>query len=302
MYRFSRTRAALLAPLAAGMLATMPAAHATEGGGSLYPLGADSFAAGAMPPPGIYGMLFTQHYEATRVNGAQGQNLHVPGFGVRANAVVPRFIWVTGTKVLGGDLSLHAITPLVDLNVAVGGARQHKTGLGDITVGPGLGYHHSERLHSLVGVDFYLPTGGYRRGDLANIGRNYSAIEPLYILSYIDPAGLNADIKAGYLVNQRNSATDYRSGHEFHFDYALGWGLGNSWTVGAGGYYYFQTTKDHQGGVALDDSKGRAFAIGPAVKYDSGKGWFATLKWQKETHAVNRAQGSALWFKAVFPL
>ena len=49
-------------------------------------------------------------------------------------------------------------------------------------------------------------------------------------------------------------------------------------------------------------NKGRAFAIGPSVKYDSGKGWFVTAKWQKELAVRNRPEGSAVWLKAVFPL
>ena len=154
----------------------------------------------------------------------------------------------------------------------------------------------------MLGLDFYLPTGGYNKNDLANIGRNTYSIEPVYILSVIDPTGFNGDIKAGYVFNQRNKDTDYHSGDEFHFDYAMGWGLGHGWTAGAGGYFYQQTTSDRQGGADLADSKGKTFAIGPALKYDSGKGWFATLKWQKEVRSENRAQGNALWLKAVFPL
>jgi hypothetical protein len=49
------------------------------------------------------------------------------------------------------------------------------------------------------------------------------------------------------------------------------------------------------------NNKGRAFAIGPAVKYDSGKGWFVTGKYQKESSVRNRAEGQAFWMKAVFP-
>lgn len=278
------------------------AALATEGGGTVYPNGADNFAAGAMPPPGTYGMLFATHYSADHVNDANGNDLNIPGFKVTANVVAPRFIWVTGAKLLGGDLSLHAIVPVVNLKVSVAGNSQTKTGLGDITTGPGIGYHHSPNLHSLLGVDFYLPTGGYDKTNLANIGRNTWAIEPLYILSYIDPTGFNGDIKAGYIFNRRNKDTDYTSGQEFHFDYALGWGLGNGFTAGVGGYYYQQTTDDKQAGATLANSKGKTFAIGPSVKYDSGKGWFVTLKWQKETAVENRAQGNALWLKAVFPL
>ena len=295
----SRLTTALFVSLLATMNATV---QATEGGGTLYPNGAENFTAGAMPPPGFYGMLFANHYNADRVNDANGNNLNVPGFKVAANAVVPRFIWVTGAKFLGGDLSLHALLPVIDLKVSVAGNSQRKSGIGDLTTGPGLGYHHSPNLHSLLGLDFYLPTGSYNKGDLANIGRNHYAVEPLYILSYIDPKGFNGDIKMGYLFNQRNKATDYRSGQEFHFDYAAGWGLGNGLTAGVGGYYYQQTTTDTQAGVDLANSKAKAFAIGPSLKYDSGKGWFATVKWQKEMKSENRAQGNALWFKAVFPL
>lgn len=288
---------------AIGLLTALsPSTHAAEGGGTVYPNGADNFAAGAMPPPGTYGMLFAQRYSADRVNDADGNDLNVPGFKVTANAVVPRFIWVTGAKVLGGDLSWHAIVPVVDLKVSIAGSSQTKTGIGDITTGPGIGYHHSPNLHSLLGVDLYLPTGRYDRNDQANIGRNHWALEPLYILSHIDPKGFNADIKSGYIFNARNKDTGYRSGQEFHFDYALGWGLGNGWTAGVGGYYYKQMTSDRQNGATLQNSKGETFAIGPSVKYDSGKGWFVTLKWQKETVSENRAQGNAFWLKAVFPI
>ena len=50
------------------------------------------------------------------------------------------------------------------------------------------------------------------------------------------------------------------------------------------------------------NNKGRAHAIGPSIKYDSGKGWFLTLKYETETGVRNRAAGSALWLKFVHPL
>ena len=111
-----------------------------------------------------------------------------------------------------------------------------------------------------------------------------------------------ADAKIGYSFNQRNSDTDYKSGDELHADYSAGWAFGNGWTAGVGGYALQQTTSDKQHGETLAHSKTRAFAIGPPVKYDSGKGWFASLKWQKEVVAQNRPEGNAVWLKAVFPL
>ncbi|MFD2272338.1 hypothetical protein ACFS07_17405 [Undibacterium arcticum] len=73
------------------------AAHATEGGGSVYPNGVDNFAAGAMPPPGIYGMVFGEHYTADRLNDKDGNRVPL-NFKVTADVIAPRFIWVTGQK------------------------------------------------------------------------------------------------------------------------------------------------------------------------------------------------------------
>ncbi|MFD2272339.1 transporter [Undibacterium arcticum] len=93
-----------------------------------------------------------------------------------------------------------------------------KTGIGDITTGFFLGHHYSPQLHTLAGLDLFVPTGGYNKNDLANIGRNYWAYEPVYIVSYIDPKGFNGDIKLGYTFNQKkNNGTNYKSGQEFHF-------------------------------------------------------------------------------------
>lgn len=285
--------AALLIPLQA---------QATEGGTSLYPNGVEGFMTGALPPPGVYGMVYGNHYSADHVNDNNGNNLNIPGFNVAVNVITGRLAWVTGTKVMGGDLVGHVIVPMINLDVSVPGASQSKSGIGDITTGLGVGYHHSPNLHSIVGVDFILPTGGYTKGDIANIGKNHWGFEPVYALSYVDPKGFNGDIKFGYMFNGHNDATGYTSGQEFHFDYAAGWGLGNGWTVGVGGYVYMQVTDDTQAGVTVANNKGRAMSMGPNIKYDSGKGWFATVKWEKEFDVVNRPQGDALWFKVVAPL
>ncbi|MBF8670624.1 transporter [Pseudomonas putida] len=274
--------------------------HATEGGGTSYPLGAENYMSGAMPPAGFYGQLFVNHYEADNLRGNDGRKLPVD-FRVRANAIVPRLIWVSDYTVLGGSLALHAIVPLVDVKVSLNGQSQHNIGLGDVIFGPALGFHHSDKFHSILAFDMIAPTGRYDRDDLANPGRNYWVFEPVYAMSYVDPAGLNLDAKVMYDFNRRNPATDYRSGQEFHVDYAVGWGLGNGWVLGVGGYYYRQTTDDNQEGERIDDNKGRSFAVGPSIKYSGKDGWFVTAKWSKETEVRNRAQGDAYWLKLTLP-
>jgi hypothetical protein len=275
--------------------------HATEGGGSVYPLGSENFTCCALPPPGLYGIVYGQGYSADKVRGNDGQVVTPATFKVRATAVAPRLVWVTPTQIAGAAVAgLHAILPIVDLKVTIDpSASQSKSGIGDLVLGPFLAWHHSENLHTVAGLDFFAPTGRYKLGDLANIGRNYWAIQPVLGVSYIDPKGINADAKAMWTYNFENKDSHYKSGQELIIDYALGWGLGSGWTLGVGGYLYHQLNDDKLNGTKVANNKGRALAIGPSVRYDSGKGWFLTAKYEMEQNVRNRADGAAFWLKAV---
>lgn len=286
-----------LAATAAALAST--ASFATEFGGSIYPNGAENYMSGAVPPPGTYFLLYGSHYEANSLRDNAGKTVPVD-FKVKATALAPRVVWVSDRQVLGGNLVLHAIAPLVDLKVKAAGSSDSASGLGDVTLGAGLAYHASPKLHYVFAVDVNAPTGSFTKGKLANIGRNYWNVEPLVAVTYVQPSGINADIKLMYDFNARNQDTDYKSGQELHADYAVGWGMGNGWTIGIGGYVYAQTTADKQGGASVADQKGRALAIGPSVKYDDGK-WMMTVKYEKEFAVRNRAQGGGLKIKAVLP-
>ena len=292
----SKAIVAAAAALAAG------AASATEGGGSIYPVGAENFTCCAVPPPGFYGLTYFESYSANKLRGDDGQVVTPPSFKADATAIVERLIWVTPVTVGSASLALHTIIPVVDLDVkVVPGVGAHTTGVGDIVVGAALAWHHSANLHTMVALDIYAPTGSYDKTAVASIGRNYWAFQPVFGISYIDPAGPNADAKVMWTYNLENDATHYKSGQEFIVDYSLGWGLGNGWTLGAGGYLYQQVNDDKLEGADVANNKGRSFAIGPALKYDSGKGWFVTAKFQAETQVRNRLDGHAFWLKAVYP-
>lgn len=290
---------AAVAALALACIA--PVAQAGEGGGSSYNGGVENYLTGAAPPPGFYVLGYGNVYRANKLKDNAGNDVPLPNFKVAAHAVATRFVWSMPTAVAGGNLLMHAIVPVVNLKVEVPGASQSKTGLGDITFGPGIAFHHSPSLHSVIGLDFVAPTGSYRMGDLTNIGRNYWSIQPLYAMSTIDPAGFNGDFKLTFNLNRRNPDTDYRSGDEVYLDYSAGWGMGNGWVLGVGGYAMRQLSNDKSAGVSLPGSKGEAFAIGPSLKYDNGKGWFITAKLQREMSVRNRPEGSALWIKTIIP-
>lgn len=288
----------LLAALAAATW--LAPAHATEGGGGIYPNGNENYLVGAMPPPGTYTLVYAGYEHLTKLRGKDGQVLPV-AFDAKVTAVAPRFIWVTDTQILGGQLAWHVILPLLDVNLDVAGTRSRKTGLGDIAFGPGLGYHVSDKLHYVFALDINAPTGSYDKNRPANLSRNYWNLEPLFTMSYVQASGVNADIKAMYDFNARNKATRYKSGQEFHLDYALGWGFGNGWVAGVGGYVYRQTSADTLDGATVPDAKGSASGFGPSIKYDNGRGFFITAKYQQDFSVRNRAEGGGLKLKFSIP-
>lgn len=286
---------------ALALLASAGAAQATEGGGSTYPAGVENFMAGVAPPPGLHFLGYGSSYSSNKVMDNSGNNANVPGFKVQVNAVSLRAAWVSPYEMLGGSLALHTIIPVVDISLSLGGASQHKTGLGDVTVGAAVVTHYSPKLHTVLGLDFVLPVGGYNQADMVNIGRNYLSTQTTYILSYLDPTGFNGDVKLTFNFNQKNSATQYTSGDEVFADYSAGYGFGNGWTAGVGGHLRQQFNDDVKNGVTVANNRASSFSIGPSVKYDNGKGWFITAKLQQEVSVKNTTQGSALWIKSTIP-
>jgi len=294
--RMNRQKASIASLLLLASASTM----ATEGGGGIYPNGVENYMVGALPPPGTYYLLYGSRYEANTLQNNTGDKVPID-FSVNATAIAPRIVWVTNQQVFGGQLALHAIAPLVNLKVSAAGANGSDSGLGDMTFGAGLGYHLSSNLHYVVAVDVNAPTGSYNKNAVANVGRNYWNIEPLFAVNYMQPSGFNGDLKFMYDFNATNKDTHYHSGQELHVDFAAGWSLSNGWTVGVGGYVYQQTTDDKASGVTVVDNRGRALALGPSIKYDSGQGWFVTAKYEKESSVRNRAEGGGLKIKAILP-
>jgi hypothetical protein len=291
--------------LALGLAVSGSAAAIEPNQASIYPIGVENYGCCALPPPGIYGMVYGGNLEMNKVVDNNGNTTTPSDFKITVNAIVPRFIWITPVKVGEASLGVHAIMPLIDKTVTAGGVSAHHNGLGDMTFGPVLGWHHSPNLHNVLALDILAPTGQYTYGDAANIGVNHWAIQPVVGVSYMDPNGLNADLKAMYTYNLRNTTTNYKNGQELTLDYSLGWGVGSGWTLGVGGYVYRQITNDQNSGSyyggAVSD-KAKAIAIGPSIRYDSGKGWFLTAKYTTDSNVRNYTEGKAFWVKAVFPL
>ena len=288
---------AALIVLAAVAVNRLPEAQATEGGGGAYPNGAQGFLAGALPPPGFYFIEYLQHYSADALMDGNGRKLPVP-FKLNVSAAVNRFLYQSEVPLLGGHLGAHVILPLLHASADTGLGSGSKSGLGDITTGPYIAWHFGKNLHMAAGIDITLPTGSYEKTELVNLGRNYWTFEPIFGVTYLTDGGMEFSGKFMYDINTENSDTDYKSGQEFHFDYAVGYHTG-PWTLGAAGYYYKQITGDSGAGAVLGDYEGQVIAIGPAVRYDAKNGVSVEFRYNKEFEAENRTEGDKFWVNVV---
>jgi hypothetical protein len=307
--QFKRVFLFLLLPILSFLVITSANVFATEGGGGAYPNGAEDFGCGFIPPPGTYFINYFLYYHADDFNNKHGDNVD-KDFDLNVIANTFRFIKITDHKILGANWGVHMFVPIVyeDVTPPLTGRSDTQVGLGDIIVDPFiLSWHFSKNFHLATGIDIYMPTGRYDVDDLANTSRNYWTFEPIVAFTYMTDFGLEVSSKFMYDINTNNPDTDYRSGQEFHFDYAVGYNV-SDWTLGVAGYYYKQFTNDKINGetVTFPDSlgfedgfKGQVFAVGPAVRYHF-KNMCFTLKYLWETNVEQKPEGQDLWFKFVY--
>lgn len=264
-----------------------------------YPLGAENFMAGALPPPGHYLINYLIHYQGD----FQDQNGNKLPVSANATANAFRYVYVTPLQLWGGSWAVHAIVPLVSQRLSTPFPLDNDRifGLGDITLNPLIiGWHFPPDWHLTVGLDVNLPTGKYDRHDpTASIGSNFWSFEPIVAFTYLNPAGFEVSAKLMYNIKTENNDTNYQSGDDFHMDYLIAQHFG-SWAAGLGGYYLQQVEDDKQNGikVAPDGNRAQVFAFGPAVKYDyKGMSFIAT--WNHETNVENYFKGNRFYFKFI---
>jgi hypothetical protein len=273
---------------------------ATEGGGDNIGQGSEGFFAGMLPDPGWYGVLYVNYYYANRFNDSHGDS-SVLGFNFSAEVLAGRLFYMSNLKIAGGRLGAFAIGSVASLQSSSSAGKDHQNGVGDITVGPTVGWDFGA-FHPLVALDIVLPVGAYDMARSLNTGGNYYSVRPIVAFTYLPTNGLEVSAKITYTFNLRDSDTNYRSGQLFHFDYSVSYPVTTNLRLGVNGYYLNQTTDDYQYGSPVDGDgfRGRVAAIGPAAHFQYGTVG-VDLKVIKEFAARNRAEGTSVWAKVVAP-
>ena len=277
------------------------AVSATEGGGSVYPYGLNTVAAGVLPPAGHYLYLYNLYFTADRVVDGAG-NSAVPDFQLDVRAHTLRYLGVLDAQVLGGRPAVLLAQPFIDGDLEVGSRGDGRSGLGDTTTGIMVGWQRPG-WHSIAGLDLTLPTGAYSETRAFNPGRNHFAGTFYYAVTRPFGERYDANLRVNLTLNARNPDTRYQSGVESGGDYSLNRRFGANWLAGVNGYFQYQLTDDKRDGVTVgeDGNRVRVFAIGPQVAY-RGDGWGVVAKWQRETGARNKAEGDKYWLQLFWRL
>jgi hypothetical protein len=273
---------------------------AIEAGVDSYGLGAEGTLAGALPPPGLYGIVYQNHYQASRFADDDGHSAF-PGFRLHADSVTPRLIWMTPATFAGGEVGYYALMPLVHLRVSVPGSSDSRTGNGDLQIAPLLAYH-SGMVHWGYAFEFVVPLGDYSSSHLANLGRHYLTVRPIAGWSYHDPVGWDVSTKVSVSVNARNGDTHYRSGSYFAGDYTVGYHVLPRMLVGLEGYFLEQFSDDKVRGATVDGNGNRAqvLGVGAGLQYQDPSGYSLESKFVRDTSVRNRSDGTSVWIRAAW--
>lgn len=290
------------------LIARAPTACASESGASTYMPGFYDLRAGMLPPPGLYARNYVLFYDGKAAEVVESgvlqahARIKLLADVLGATYVTPFQVfganWAVGLRIPFPDMDLKAIavTPSFSHEVS-----DHNTGLGDIVFSPLILGWHSGNFHWIVsGPTVYLPSGAYSLSNMVNTGKNRWGIQGDVNFTWLDKErGHEISFATGYTTNLENSATNYRSGDEFHLDYALAQHFPCGLAAGLGGFYLQQVTPDSGSGALLGSFEGRTVALGPLISYAfklADHPFTATFKYYRELETENRFEGNWFWF------
>ena len=142
-----------------------------------------------------------------------------------------------------------------------------------------------------------VPIGDYNNGALDNLAFNRWSVDINAAATWLDPTiGFELSAAAGITFNEKNSATNYKTGEEFHLEFAALQHFSKSFSAGLVGYHYQQISGDSGSGAVLGAFKGRVTALGPQIALTfpvNGIPVNVSGRFFAEFGAKNRLEGTA---------
>jgi hypothetical protein len=293
-------------------------ASAAERGIGTYLLGSAGPQAGMLPPvSGVFSTNVVYIYSGAASPSTEfeiGGEI-VADLGVDLVLGVPGVLWVPDAEILGGRVGIFGLLPVgsvgVEADVLIGGGlvelnvSQSRVSVGDPQVGGLIGWT-SGPFHWNLGTTINVPIGDYENGALDNLSFNHWSVDINGGLTWLDPAtGFELSGTAGITFNAKNSATDYKTGEEFHLEFAALKHFSPQFHAGRVGYFYNQISGDSGTGAVLGPFKGRIAALGPHVSWTFPVGQVPVSLASRvfvEFNAKNRTEGVAGYVVITAPI
>ena len=293
-----------IAAAAAMLLLSTTASLATENGLEHYPLGVNTAMPGFVPPPGEFVWLnYNEVYTANTLAGPDGKSL-LPGFRLTVFAEAARFIYTWPVTWDNLTFSSQIVPTFVGIDINPVGREFSRFSFGDLNIVPVYVGWHNDKIHTIFGLNIWLPTGYYQPNDPSSAGLNYYTFGPEWGFTYIPTPKWELSFDAITQFNTVNPKTNYQSGASFNLDYGLGYrplAEHPQFQVGLVGNIYQQFTNDTiSGNTVLDGNRGRTFSVGPQLRYDIGHGGLL-IKWEHELGVENQTSGNRFWLQFALP-
>lgn len=313
-----------LGPAALACLALLcPApALAVEGGIETYLLGSRDSLAGILPPQGTYVnndlIFFRGSAPLASAGGAALVNPEIKVFTYKLNVT-----HVTGMTLGAARIGINMNVPYVAATLDVtgeavsgeqGALSGYEYAFSDVEIGPLFGWNRGN-LNALLHLQFFFPVGDYsdatvnlpsREINALNAGKNRFAFDPTLSLTWLNPdTGLELTGALGITFSARNTATDFQTAPEAHFEGTVMQHLPNRLAFGATGYVYQQIGEDSGSGTQVykaatgaESLRAEVYGLGPIVTYTTTVGGVSVnlkAKYIREFGARRRFESDKTW-------
>jgi hypothetical protein len=272
-----------------GILQAQPSAH--------YGPGSEGIKGASLPPPGVYFRDYNYFYWADQKNDQAGNKFSPADLDTFTYINLPRVMWITDTKFLGGFVGVDGFLPLVyqktSANTPGGPFGGSTFGIGDFFAEGTLSWH-LKQFDFAVGSGVAAPTGDSAPPPTTRAGGGFwTFMQTAGATWYID----EEKTWAVSALNRYEFNTEQRDTHITPGDtYTLEWGVSKTVAkvidLGAVGYYQQQVTSDSDSSAS---DRSRVAAVGPEISVAFPKQmFFVSLRYNYEFMAENRAQGNAI--------
>src|SRR5258707_14039593 len=144
-----------------------------------------------------------------------------------------------------------------------------------------------------------IPVGAYQSDRLSNLGIGHGAIDAGGGYTYFNPqTGHEFSGVLGFTYNFKNTATQYQTAVDLHFDWGASQFLSKEGMVGLVGYVYKEIGCDSGSGDRVGCFQSQVFGVGPQIGFLFPVGdmqGYLSLKAHGEFDAADRPRGRSSW-------